>query len=193
MFVGYLAKDGLAHSSIKVYLSAVCHLHISVGFHNQFAKRLTPRLELVMKGIKKEKAKETPACSRLPITVEAMGKIRDVVQVTHGDHNSTMLWAVCCLAFFGFLQCGEFTVPAQNEYDPEEHLSLPDIATDSRLSPTVIQVKIKQSKTDTFQQGIQLHLGKTGKAICLLTESSRTWPSGEQNLAPFLCCQTAPT
>ena len=93
-----------------------------------------------MKGIKKEKAKEAPSCPRLPITVEIMGKIKDVVQVTRGDLDNTMLWAACCLAFFGFLRCGEFTVPAQNAYDPAEHLSLPDIAIDSRISPSVIQV-----------------------------------------------------
>ena len=52
-----------------------------------------------MKGIKKEKAKETPACPRLPITVEVMAKIRDVVQATHGDHDSTMLWAACYPCF----------------------------------------------------------------------------------------------
>ena len=33
-------------------------------------------------------------------------------------------------------------------------------------NPTVIQVTIKQSKTDPFRQGVNLHLGKTGKNTC---------------------------
>ena len=169
MFVSHLAQEGLAHTSIKVYLSAVRNLHISAGLHIQFTKALTPRLELVMKGIKKDKAKTTPSCPRLPITVEIMAKIKKVLHGTHKEHDSIMLWAACCLAFFGFLHCGEFTVPTQAAYDPEEHLSLPDIAIDNRLSPSVVQVKIKQSKTDPFRQGMQLYLGKTDEDICPIT------------------------
>ena len=60
-------------------------------------------------------------------------------------------------------------MPAQAAYDPEEHLSLPDIAIDSRLSPSVVQVKIKQSKTDPFRQGVHLYLGKTDEDICPIT------------------------
>ena len=122
-----------------------------------------------MKGIKKDKAKTTPSCPRLPITVEIMAKIKKVLHGTHKEHDSIMLWAACCLPFFGFLCCGEFTVPTQAAYAPEEHLSLPDIAIDNRLSPSVVQVKIKQSKTDPFHQGMQLYLGKTDEDICPIT------------------------
>ena len=60
-------------------------------------------------------------------------------------------------------------MPTQAAYDPEEHLSLPDIAIDNRLSPSVVQVKIKQSKTDPFRQGVQLYLGRTDEDICPIT------------------------
>ena len=50
MFVGHLAQQGLAHQTNKVYLSAVCNLHVTAGLHNKFAKQLTPRLEMVLKG-----------------------------------------------------------------------------------------------------------------------------------------------
>lgn len=36
----------------------------------------------------------------------------------------------------------------------------------NKESPSVIQVTIKQSKTDPFRHGVQLYLGKTGKDIC---------------------------
>ena len=81
----------------------------------------------------------------------------------------TMLWAACALAFFGFLRCSEFTVPSQEEYCPTSHLSLEDIVIDSRISPTMIQVTIKQSKTDPFRVGCKLCLGKTGRDICPIT------------------------
>ena len=43
LFVGHPAQEVLAHSSIRVYLAA--------GLHNEFSQQLTPRRELVLKGI----------------------------------------------------------------------------------------------------------------------------------------------
>lgn len=166
MFVGHLAQQGLSHASIKVYLSAIRNLHVSSGLHEEFAKQLTPRLELVLKGIKKEKAKAAPLPTRMPITIDIMVKIKAALLRCPSKYDNVLLWAACCLAFFGFLRCGEFTVPSQNEYDPTAHLSLEDIAVDSKSAPTVIQVNIKQSKTDPFRQGVQLYLGKTSTDIC---------------------------
>ena len=165
MFVSHLAQQGLSHQSIKVYLSAVRNLHVSMGLHEEFSKQLTPRLELVLKGIKKEKAKAAAPAGRLPVTIEIMKSIKAVLDC-NAAHYDNVLWAACCLAFFGFLRCGEFTVPSQTEYDPDTHLSLTDIALDNKLNPSVIQVTIKQSKTDPFRQGIDLYLGKTGIDIC---------------------------
>ena len=71
-------------------------------------------------------------------------------------------------------------------YDSDMHLSLVDIALDDKNNPTVIQVTIKQSKTDPFRQGADLYLGKTGKDIC-----NHTIPCNNQ--APCLCLLTACT
>ena len=87
-------------------------------------------------------------------------------QIAHTMAHNVLLWAACCLAIFGFLRCGEFTVPSQTDYDPDTHLSLTNIALDNKVSPSVIQVKIKQSKTDPFRQGVDIYLGRTGKDIC---------------------------
>ena len=63
------------------------------------------------------------------------------------------------MAFFGFLRSSEFTVPSQSQFDPNVHLCLSDISLDSSHSPQIVQVNIKQSKTDPFRQGITLSLG----------------------------------
>ena len=65
MFVSYLAQQGLTHATIRVYLSAVRNLHVQAGIHEQFAKQLSPRLELVLKGIKRDKAKTASSPARL--------------------------------------------------------------------------------------------------------------------------------
>ena len=133
LFVSYLAKQSLSHASIKVYLSAVHNLHVSTGLHEEFSKHLTPRPELVLKGIKK-KAKSAPPPSLLPVTVEIMRSIKTALTPIPTDYDNTLLWATCCLAFFGFLRCAEFTVPTQEGYDPDMHLSLADIALDGNNS-----------------------------------------------------------
>ena len=70
------------------------------------------------------------------------------------------------MPFFGLLRCGEFTVPAQADFDPETHLSLADNAVNNKESPSRAYITIKQSKTDPFRQGVQICLGKTDKSIC---------------------------
>ena len=82
-----------------------------------------------------------------------MRSIKAVLESNAAQYDNVLLWAACCLAFFGFLRCGEFTVPLQTDYDLDTHLSLTDITLDNKVSPSVIQVKIKQSKTDPFRQG----------------------------------------
>ena len=77
-----------------------------------------------------------------------------------------MLWAACCMCFFGFLRSGEITVPSLKEYDPEGHLSVGDVALDSHQDPLVVRVHIKQSKTDPFHRGVFIYLGKTENDLC---------------------------
>ena len=165
LFITHLAQQGLSHATIKVYLSAVRNLHVTASLHKEFEEQLTPRLQMVMKGIKKDMSLNFSRV-RLPITIDIMQKIRRILGQKPKEHDNIMLWAACALAFFGFLRCSEFTVPSQEEYCPKSHLSLQDIAIDSRTSPKMITVTIKQSKTDPFRVGCKLCLGKTSKDVC---------------------------
>ena len=80
--------------------------------------------------------------------------------------DSLMLWAASCVGFFGFLQAGEFTIPSPQSYDSSVHLSLSDLAVDSHTTPSIIRLRIKQSKTDPFRQGVDIFLGATNADIC---------------------------
>ena len=77
-----------------------------------------------------------------------------------------MLWAACCLGFFGFLRSGELTAPEDGKFDPSQHLSYADIAIDDNLNPRRLSVTIKQSKTDPFRQGVTIFLGRTDTQLC---------------------------
>ena len=79
---------------------------------------------------------------------------------------NTTLWAMCCLAFFGFLRVSEFTIPTEGSYDPSRHLSLSDIAVDNRKKPRLLQLSLKESKTDPFKQGVKVYVGATDSPVC---------------------------
>ena len=76
------------------------------------------------------------------------------------------MWAACCLAFFGFLRCNEFTIPSQRNYDPAGHFSYSDIAVDDCDNPSLVVIYIKKSKTDPFHRGTSITLGATRHEIC---------------------------
>lgn len=166
-FVAHLMEDGLQHSSIKGYLSAVRRLQIVKGLGDPFAASW-PLLEYTLRGIKLRQARhrDTQSKKRLPITPDILQKLRESWEKDDHNHDHIMLWAACCTCFFGFLRSGEVTVPSSREYDPEGHLSEGYIALDSQRNPSVVRVHIKAAKTDPFRQGVYVFLGKTGNKLC---------------------------
>ena len=57
-------------------------------------------------------------------------------------------------------------MPDNASYDQSVHLSFGDIALDDLKNPTVLQICIKQSKTDPFRKGVTLYVGRTGMDLC---------------------------
>ena len=83
----------------------------------------------------------------------------------HNNHTATITYDVDILLFrpFWLPICKWVHHPNSN---PTQHLSLCEIAVDSRQSPYLLRVTIKQSKTDPFYQDVHLFLGKTSTVIC---------------------------
>ena len=161
-FVAFLAHEGLKHRTIKAYLSGLRFAQIHHDLGNPFVGNL-PRLEYVLAGVKRSEAHTSAAPKpRLPITIEILQQLKAIWLTTLTNPEGTLLWAATCTGFFGFLRAGEFTVPSGQSYDPEVHLNLADIAVDSHIAPSLIRLRIKQSKTDPFRQGDDIFLGATG-------------------------------
>ena len=80
-----------------------------------------------------------------------------------------MLWAAFLMCFFGFMHSGEVTIPDSSSYDSSVHLNFADIAFDNSSSPNMVRITLKCSKTDPFQQGVSIHIGKTGHTLCPVT------------------------
>ena len=70
------------------------------------------------------------------------------------------------MCFFSFLRSGEVTVPSKKEYDPGGQLSEGDVTLDNVSVPTLVQVRIKASKTDPFRKGVVVYLGRTDNDLC---------------------------
>ena len=151
----------LSYSSIRSYLSAVRFLHIANGHPDPLAKKL--KLELLLRGLRRRKPGSQD--KRLPVTPLILEKIFSVLNKNPSNFENKLLWAACCLGFFGFLRSGEFTTQSDN-YDPSWHLSVQDVAVDSLENPSVLQVRIKGSKTDQLRQGMTIVMGITPSHIC---------------------------
>ena len=160
-------QQHLKHKTIKAYLSGLRFTQIHLGGGNPFLNDAMPQLEYVLKGIKRVQAHQAkPPNQRLPTTGDIMRSLHAVWISEPSDPDKVMLWAAACVGFFGFLRAGEFTSPSLNAFDPEVHLCLSDVALDSHTSPSMVRLRIKQSKTDPFRLGVDVFLGSTGGNIC---------------------------
>ena len=61
------------------------------------------------------------------------------------EYDIIMYWAVACIAFFCL---GEIIFTPGNSHEEALHLCAGDVTVDNTVLPTVIQVYLKQSKTD---------------------------------------------
>lgn len=121
-----------------------------------------PRLTYIMRGIRKKMPEHTRA-RRLPITPHLLRTIYAVWSQYPVTFDKVMLWAACCMGFFGFMRAGEFTTTTSH---PGNTLSVSDISIDSRENPQVLVVLLRHSKTDPFGVGVRIHLGRTGDTLC---------------------------
>ena len=92
-----------------------------------------PRLELVLRGLKKEKA-GWPSKLRLPIIPAILRQVHTNFKDSR-DWDAIMLWAVMCLCFFRLHRSGEMVAPDDSNFDPTQHLPFTDITKDSLSNP----------------------------------------------------------
>ena len=79
-----------------------------------------PKLEHVVRGIKKGKANMSKPC--LPSTFNIFLKLRSVCEEDATKLNHIMLWAGCCTCFFGFPEVRKISIPSDKEYDRSTYL-----------------------------------------------------------------------
>ena len=102
-FVAFLYEEGLAHTTVKSYLSALRQLQIKFNLPDPFASSM-PRLEQVVRGVKVMRGKQGMNASRqkLPITPRILRQMAGMWQKDQADPTYIMLWAACSVCFLWF-------------------------------------------------------------------------------------------
>ena len=72
-------------------------------------------------------------------------------QLNFNDYDHIMFWADCCLLFFGFLRCSEFTVPS-SVFLPDTHLTPSDVPTDKIPFLDSLMINIKNQKLISLKE-----------------------------------------
>jgi hypothetical protein len=165
--VAFLAQAALAPSSIKLYIAAVRHMQIVMGYPEPRETSTLPRLKLVLNGIaRKHQAKGTPQKPRLPITAAILTQMYQHFSSQQLSNDTRMIWAACTMCFFGFFRAGEITVPTAASFQPSQHLTWPDVSADDLSSPSMIRIVLKVSKCDQFGKGVEVFVGRSKSDIC---------------------------
>ena len=106
-FVAQLFLDGLKAGTVKSYLTAVRHEQMSLGLGDPqtvyVRHTVVHQLKYDIKELQR-KAVRGAARSRLPITPTLLGALEQVWSRDLDRFSASMLWAACCLCFFGFLR-----------------------------------------------------------------------------------------
>ena len=132
-FVTVLANNGIAHSTIKVYLSATRQLHIAKGLLEPRMEKM-PRLSQVLRGVRTTQPTKS-WFTRLLITLEILLRIKEGWEKKPLVQDKTMLWAAMLLCFFGFFCSGEICAPPSQSFNDRDLLTFADVLVDNPTNP----------------------------------------------------------
>ena len=161
-----LANDELAPQMIKVYLSAVRSMQLSLGLPPPREESTLPVLKRVLDG--RASGNRTP-CIHMPITVAVLRQIHAVLGAPVSEPDKLAFWATATLAFFDLFRLGELLIGLEAEYSSASHLSWGDVALDSKAATTLVKIHLKRSKCDQFSAGADILMGRTGCLLCPVT------------------------
>jgi hypothetical protein len=160
------AKQPLAPSTLRTYLSALVTLHQEIGFGSLLEDK--PLVIRCFKGIKKSKGESTMV--RHPITTGIIARFKTQLG---SSFTARCYYAAATAATYALLRMGEFTVSddksSENAFKvltlsqlklKREDGSIVDL-TNHAAFPTVTHysLTLRTSKTDPFRKTVTIHVG----------------------------------
>ena len=182
LYYALLAIFHYKSSTIKGYLSAVRSLHVFEGFSNPLENK--PRIQLVLRDLKRLKGNLRRL--RCPITPSLLLLFREHLNLQNFDDS--MLWACFCIAFFGFLRAGEFTVTPT--ISSRDCLQVSDVSVDKLPFPSFVRLFIKVAKSDPFRTSCVIVVGRNDSLLCPVEALLRYLHLRGSNPYTLLCLKT---
>jgi hypothetical protein len=148
-------------SSIRGYLSALRYYCLTVGLHDPL-RHSDGRFKFSLRTLlhATEKGQRGPRPCRLPIDIDILSRLCSLLNGGYFDlYWDCLLKASFCVAFFGFLRCGEFTTNSLNATAP---VSIDDLT----LTSTTATLFLQRSKSDRFHRGVLIRYLRTHNNLC---------------------------
>lgn len=164
---------GLAHGTIKSYLSAVRSAYVRRGLPNPMPSDW-PLLELVLRGVKKlgPKPKVNP---KMPVTVARLQLLKESGLIDLNTHHGRLLWAIFTLGVLGLFRLGELLSEEKELVHTTETIALEESKS--------VAVLLKASKTDPFRHGVTVRIFATQEKVCAVEALSLLMGARSQELA----------
>ena len=161
LFATYLANRRVSHKQINMHMAALKFFAHTLGHPSIFER--SPRLARLVRGIKRYQGQQFTRPNRIPITPALLRQLGlNLFRSPMLYQDKVMLWAAMLTAFFGFLRISEYTSPLVRSYDPASTLCMQDM----KMTPWMVELRIKSSKTDPFRQGATVRLAYNGSTLC---------------------------
>lgn len=157
----------ITYGTIRSYLAGIRNMYVELGLGNPMMDgqgQPLPQLDMVLRGIKKQGSKgKSP---RMPITSDILLKLCNTLRgYVFNEYEDCLMKAACCIAFFGFLRCGEFTT--QNSiFNQDCNVCLGDIHIWTDAAGLQALLTLKTSKTDPFSEGRKIHFYSVMQNTC---------------------------
>ena len=169
LFCTSLASRNVTHGTIKVYLYALTYFSRLSG--HAFSVDLFPRLQFLLRGVRRSQGNTLTRPLRSPITLTHLRSLHTFIFRHFADQSIRSLRArtVLCSGrqslphFFGLLRASEFTAPSSSSFLPStllyHHVSF-------SFSPNVAHLFLPSSKTDQFASGADIKLFRQSPPVC---------------------------
>ena len=122
-FAAFSAR-AVGAQTIRVYLSAVRHFHIQEGYVDPL--QTTPRLQLVLRGIRRSQKTSHKRPLRRPITLPVLRSLKMSLHLWPQlcRRDKLMYWAAFTTAFFSFMRVSEFTAASDTSFNERKRRSV---------------------------------------------------------------------
>ena len=180
-FVGWLlCRRGVRGTTVESYLSGLRSVHLTQGFD---VPCLRPDvIKSVINGAKNMAAIDDRAGlrpRRLPVTLDLLKLLKiELSELDESFYFKRMVWAVCCMLFFGAFRVHELLAAKYDSFDPDFTLLDEDLVIHEAFECGVryrsVQVLLKSPKENRIGNKIVVDVYEN-KGVCCPVRAVEKW------------------